>query len=197
MDTAILPAVAGFAVAATITPGPNNIMLMASGANYGFRRTVPHLLGITVGVSVLIILAGLGLMAALDTTPALHTALMAASIIYLLYLAWKIANAGVPQNSAANGRPFTFLQAAAFQWVNPKVWATGLSAITLYAPDTSFSSITLVAGILAAAGLSSNSLWAWIGTFVSSWLSTGTRLRVFNISMALLLIASLYPALSR
>lgn len=195
MDIAVFPAIAGFALAATITPGPNNIMVMASGANFGFRRTTPHLLGVAVGFSVMITLAGIGLMVLFDTFPVLNTALKVVSVIYLLFLAWKIANVVPPEAGSSTGRPLTFLQAAAFQWVNPKAWAMGLTAITLYAPEHSLASVALVALLFTAVGLPANSLWALMGTVLRRWLSNRTRLRVFNLAMALLLVASLYPAL--
>ena len=196
MDFSTFSAVVGFALAATITPGPNNIMVMASGVNFGVPRTMPHLLGITVGVSVTIGLIGVGLAVVLDAYPILHTGLKIAAAVYLLFLAWKVATAAPPESRSSNGRPLTFLQAATFQWVNPKVLALGLSAVTLYAPDHSFGSVALVAGTFAVIGFLANSIWAWAGTVLRRWLSNRTRLRVFNGTMALLLIASLYPVLT-
>lgn len=195
MDTTIIPAVAGFALVAAFTPGPNNIMVMTSGANFGFRPTTPHLLGIVIGFLFMIVLAGLGLMALFEAFPALNIALKAASIIYLLFLAWKIANAAPPETEAQAGRPLTFLQGAAFQWVNPKAWAMGLTAITLYAPDHSFASVALIAIAFTVVGLPAISLWALMGIALRQFLSNRARLRAFNFAMAFLLVASLYPAL--
>lgn len=195
MTSTVLLALLGFAFAATITPGPNNLMLMASGANFGFQRTLPHMMGILVGFSMMIFLVGMGLMALFDVLPGLHVVLKVVSIAYLLWLAWKIATAPPPEKAEIEGRPLTFLQAAAFQWVNPKAWAMGLSAITLYAPDRSFVSIAIVAGAFAFVCFPANSVWAWVGTMVRRWLSNARRLRAFNVTMALLLISSLYPVL--
>jgi threonine/homoserine/homoserine lactone efflux protein len=195
MSFAILTALLGFAFVTTVTPGPNNLMLMASGANFGFRRTLPHMLGIVGGLSVMALLVGLGLMALFDALPALNLVLKAASVCYLLWLALKIATAAPMSERDADSRPMTFLQAAAFQWVNPKAWAMCLSAITLYAPDRTLLSVAIVAGAFAVVCFPAISVWAWLGTVVRQWLSNATRLKVFNITMAALLVASLYPVL--
>jgi threonine/homoserine/homoserine lactone efflux protein len=195
MSFAILTALLGFAFVTTVTPGPNNLMLMASGANFGFRRTLPHMLGIVGGLSVMALLVGAGLMALFDALPALNLVLKVASVCYLLWLALKIATAAPMAERDADSRPMTFLQAAAFQWVNPKAWAMCLSAITLYAPDRTLLSVAIVAGAFAIVCFPAISVWAWLGTVVRQWLSNATRLKVFNITMAALLVASLYPVL--
>lgn len=195
MSFAILTALLGFAFVATVTPGPNNLMLMASGANFGFRRTLPHMLGIVGGVSVMAFLVGAGLMALFDILPALNLVLEVVSVSYLLWLAFKIATAAPVEERDPDGRPITLFQAATFQWVNPKAWAMCLSAITLYAPDRSLLSVAIVAGAFALVSFPAISVWAWLGTVVRQWLSNATRLRVFNITMATLLVASLYPVL--
>lgn len=195
MSFVILTALLGFAFVTTVTPGPNNLMLMASGANFGFRRTLPHMLGIVGGLSVMALLVGAGLMALFDALPALNLVLKVASVCYLLWLALKIATAAPMAERDADSRPMTFLQAAAFQWVNPKAWAMCLSAITLYAPDRTLLSVAIVAGAFAVVCFPAISVWAWLGTVVRQWLSNATRLKVFNITMAALLVASLYPVL--
>ncbi|GAB3351463.1 MULTISPECIES: LysE family translocator [Chromohalobacter] len=195
MNFPTLAALLGFALVTTATPGPNNLMLMASGANFGFRRTVPHMIGIVGGLTVLTLMAGIGLMALFDAFPLLRNVLEVISIGYLLWLAWKVATAAPLKDTAAGGQPMTFWQAAAFQWVNPKAWAMGLSAITLYAPDRSLLSIMLVAAAFALVCFPAISIWAWLGTVVRQWLSSARRRRAFNIAMAALLVASLYPVL--
>ena len=195
MSLALLTALLGFAFVTTVTPGPNNLMLMASGANFGFRRTLPHMLGIVGGLSVMALLVGAGLMALFDALPALNLVLKVASVCYLLWLTLKIATAAPMAARDADSRPMTFLQAAAFQWVNPKAWAMCLSAITLYAPDRTLLSVAIVAGAFAVVCFPAISVWAWLGTVVRQWLSNATRLKVFNITMAALLVASLYPVL--
>jgi threonine/homoserine/homoserine lactone efflux protein len=196
MSFALVTALLGFAFVATVTPGPNNLMLMASGANFGFCRTMPHMFGIVGGVSVMAILVGLGLMALFDAVPALNLALQILSVGYLLWLAARIAMAAPLEKRDADSQPMTFLQAATFQWVNPKAWAMCLSAVTLYAPDRSVLSVAIVAGAFALVCFPAISVWAWLGTVVRQWLSNATRLRIFNITMAALLIASLYPVLN-
>ncbi len=185
----------GFAFVSSITPGPNNLMLMASGANFGFRRTIPHMLGIGIGFTVMIILAGLGLAQIFNTYPMAHTALKILSVIYLLWLAWKIANAGAPKSGAQAGTPLTFLQAAAFQWINPKAIAMALTAITVYSWDQSVSTILIVAAIFGAINLPCVSCWTVLGQQMKRFLTNPTRLRAFNWTMAGLLIASVFPVL--
>lgn len=196
MTPAILAALIGFAFVTTVTPGPNNLMLMASGANFGFRRTVPHMLGIAGGVSFMALLVGLGLMALFDAVPALNHVLKIVSVLYLLWLAWKIATAAPVAEQDARSRPMTLLQAAAFQWVNPKAWAMCLSAVTIYAPDRSLLSVAVVAGAFAVVSLPAISVWAWLGTVIRQWLSSPRRLRTFNLGMAALLVGSMYPLLA-
>lgn len=195
MTSAILTALLGFAFVTTVTPGPNNLMLMASGANFGFRRTVPHMLGIAGGVSLMALLVGLGLMALFEAVPALSGILKVVSVLYLLWLAYKIATAAPIEARDAKARPMTLMQAAAFQWVNPKAWAMCLSAITIYAPDRTLLSVGIVAGAFAMVSLPAISVWAWLGTIIRQWLSSPRRLQVFNLTMAALLVASMFPLL--
>ncbi|MEL7612952.1 LysE family translocator [Vreelandella titanicae] len=196
MTSSVLAALAAFAFVTTVTPGPNNLMLLASGANFGFKKTVPHMFGIVVGLSGLTLVVGGGLMALFEAYPVLNTWLSILSTGYLLWLAWKIATAAPLNESNHKGSPMTLLQAAAFQWVNPKAWAMGLSAITLYAPNKSIFSVLMVTSVFAIISFPAISVWAWLGIMVRQWLTSHRRYRVFNITMALLLIASLYPVLS-
>ncbi|QFT61785.1 LysE family translocator [Roseivivax sp. THAF30] len=195
MNFTVMSGLLGFAFVATVTPGPNNLMLMASGANFGYRRTLPHMLGIVGGVALMALLVGAGLMALFEAVPALSLVLKVLSVGYLLWLALKVATAAPVEDRDSDGRPLTFLQAAMFQWVNPKAWAMCLSAITLYAPDRSLLSVAIVAGAFALVSFPLISLWTWMGTMLRQWLSNATRLRVFNITMAALLVGSLYPVL--
>jgi len=196
MTFSVIVALAAFAFVTTVTPGPNNLMLLASGANFGFKKTLPHMVGIVVGLSALTLVVGGGLMALFEAYPILNTWLSILSAAYLLWLAWKIATAAPLKENDGKGKPMTLLQAAAFQWVNPKAWAMGLSAITLYAPNKTLASVLIVASVFAVVSFPAISVWAWLGIVVRQWLNSHTRYRVFNISMALLLIASLYPVLN-
>ncbi|MEZ5715557.1 MAG: LysE family translocator [Paracoccaceae bacterium] len=191
----LLTALAGFALVSSITPGPNNLMLMASGANFGFRRTIPHMLGVAGGFVLMVCLVGAGLIRLFDAWPPAHTILTVVSVAYLLWLAWRIAHAAAPKGREAAGTPFTFTQAALFQWVNPKAWTMALTAITLYAPDRSLAAIALVAAVFGAVNLPSVSTWTVLGQQVSRILSSPARLRAFNWTMAALLVASLIPVL--
>ena len=195
MSFELIPALALFAFVSSITPGPNNLMLMASGANFGFRRTIPHMLGIAGGFSVMVSLVGVGLMQVFDAFPITHTILKIASVAYMLYLSWKIANAARPQEAATSGTPMTFVQAALFQWVNPKAWTMALTAITVYAPTRSLAAVGLVAVVFGLINLPSVSTWTVLGQQMRLILTNPARLRAFNIGMALLLVASLYPVL--
>ena len=191
----ILPALALFAFVSSITPGPNNLMLMASGANYGFRRTVPHMLGISLGFLVLMLAAGTGLARVFSAFPLSLVMLKVASVAYLLYLAWKIANAGPVAARRGDARPLTFLQAAAFQWVNPKAWAMALTAITVHVADGGTLVLLAAATVFAAINLPSVTLWTVLGQQMARLLTNPARLRAFNWTMAALLVASLYPLL--
>ncbi|MFT6022022.1 MAG: threonine/homoserine/homoserine lactone efflux protein [Ascidiaceihabitans sp.] len=193
MTYQLLTALAGFCIASSITPGPNNLMLMASGANFGFLRTIPHMLGVGLGFVLMVILVGIGLAQIFDSYPIAHTILKVVSVIYMLYLAWKIATAAPAAKGDQTGTPMTFLQAASFQWVNPKAWTMAITAVTVYTPDTALVSILIVAAVFGAINLPCVSLWTVLGQQMARILTNTTRLRAFNISMAALLIASLYP----
>ncbi|MGX9352890.1 LysE family translocator [Shimia sp. W99] len=195
MTTDLLAALSLYAFVSSITPGPNNLMLMASGANFGFWRTIPHMLGIGVGFTVMIVLVGVGLMQVFEAFPVSYIVLKVLSVAYLVWLAWKIAHAGAPEAGQEGGRPLTFLQAALFQWVNPKAWSMALTAITLYAPDRTLWAIGLVAAVFGAINLPSVSCWTLLGQQMQRVLTSPRRLAVFNWSMAGLLLASLYPVL--
>lgn len=196
MNLDLLTALAGFAFVSSITPGPNNLMLMASGTNYGYRPTVPHLLGVVLGFSLMVVLVGLGLMAAFTRLPDLRTILKIVSIGYLLYLAWRIARAApLDAEAARSTRPLTFLQASAFQWVNPKGWTMALTGITAYAPDQGLWAVLVVSLAFLVVNSVSGSLWVLIGQKIRRFLTNPKRLAVFNWTMAALLVATLIPVL--
>ncbi|MEP5155341.1 LysE family translocator [Planktotalea sp.] len=194
MNYDLLFALTLFAFVSSATPGPNNLMLMASGANFGFRRTIPHMFGIGLGFAFMIFCVGVGLMQIFDRFPILHTVLKVVSVVYLLWLAWKIANSAAPEGEVnTSAKPFTFLQAALFQWVNPKAWTMALTAITVYAEDQSARSVFIVALAFGVVNFPSVSIWTVLGQQLARFLTSTARLRTFNWSMAGLLILSLYP----
>ncbi|MDF1857234.1 LysE family translocator [Pseudooceanicola sp.] len=196
MTHEIFTALMAFAFVSSITPGPNNLMLLASGANFGFRRTVPHMLGISIGHSVMVMLVGIGLIRVFDAYPLSQTLLKVVAVAYMLWLAWKIAHAAAPEVQDATGkRPLNFFQAALFQWVNPKAWTMALTAITVYAADRTLLTIAMVAAVFAMTNLPSICTWAAMGQQLRRLLTKPSRLRLFNWTMAILLVASLWPVL--
>lgn len=197
MTTDHLLALAGFALVTSITPGPNNFMLMASGANFGVRRTIPHALGVSLGFVFMLVLMGLGLMALFDLWPATKTALKALCAVFLVYLAWKFATAAPRDPEAPNrARPMTFIQASAFQWVNPKAVMMAISAVSLYAPDRSLGALLMVGLVFGLVNQVSVSTWMVAGSQMRRLLSTPTRMRAFNAACGLALLATLIPILT-
>ena len=196
MTVQMLLAFIGFAFVTSVTPGPNNTMLLASGVNHGFVRTLPHVAGISVGCAVMVLMVGLGLGQLFAAVPAIYSTLRAIGAAYLLWLAWKIARAGPIEAAGPRGRPMTFLQAAGFQWVNPKAWVMVVGAVTTYAPQDNFlAGVLLIAVLMAFVNVPSICLWAGWGVALRRWLNGARRVRVFNIGMATLLVLSLYPML--
>ncbi|AZV79660.1 LysE family translocator [Parasedimentitalea marina] len=191
----LLLALALFAFVSSITPGPNNLMLMASGANFGFRRTIPHMMGVALGFVFMVLLVGAGLVQVFDTYPISYVVLKIGSVVYLLWLAWKIAHSAPINSDDESSRPMTFVQAAAFQWVNPKAWAMALTAISAYTPDQTLSAILLVGLVFGAVNLPSVSSWTVLGQQMARVLTNPRRLSLFNWTMATLLVASLYPVI--
>ncbi|MCV3208968.1 LysE family translocator [Mesorhizobium sp. YC-39] len=186
-----------YAFVTSITPGPNNFMLLASGVNFGFVRTVPHMLGVGVGFLVLLLAVGFGLGAVLTAFPVLHTGLKIAGGVYLLYLAWKIAmSRSMTSKGEATAKPMRFIDAAAFQWVNPKAWVMAITAMAVYSDaDHPFLSVVLISTAFAIVNLPSVSVWAGFGTALRGFLSEPVRLKWFNIAMGVLLAATLWPML--
>ncbi len=196
MSVDTLLALVLFAFATSITPGPNNMMLFASGVNFGFRRTVPHMLGIGAGFLSLLIGVGMGLGAVLHAYPPAFIALKVAGGLYLLWIAWKIGSSRSMGDGEAKARPMTFLGAAAFQWVNPKAWVMAVTAMAVYPnPEQYALTVAIVALVFAAVNVPSVSTWAGFGSALREWLSVPVRLKWFNITMAVLLVLSLWPML--
>ena len=199
MELTLITAFIAFAFVSSITPGPNNLMLMASGTNYGFTRSLPHLMGVSLGFTLMICLVGVGLIEIFDAYPLSYTVLKIFSVVYLVYLAWKIATAESATGSSdgkATGSPLTFLQAAAFQWVNPKAWAMALTAISVYAvTEDQFLGVLVIALMFCAVNLPSCGCWVVLGTQLRRLLTNPVRLRVFNITCSVLLLGSLHPIL--
>ena len=183
-----------FAFATAFTPGPNNIMLTASAANYGLARTAPHIAGVVLGYAVVLCAAGGGLGGLIVAFPAVQTALKILGAAYMLWLAWKVANAGRVQEGGGGARPLTFLQAAAFQWVNPKGIIVAFGAVALYVhPDSAVRDFAIMFAVFIANTVGSALTWAGFGVALRAVLRNERHARIFNIVMALLLVASIVP----
>ena len=193
----LLLALFAFAAVSSVTPGPNNIMLMTSGVNFGFRRTIPHMLGIELGFGILLLAVGLGLGALIHAVPGLQLAMKVASAGYLLWLAWKIAFSKASGEQAAGvEKPITFFQAAMFQWVNPKAWAMALVAMGAYvSADAPFLSILVITIAFLIVGIPTATIWTGFGIGLRQFLADPKRLRLFNLAMGLALVATLWPML--
>jgi threonine/homoserine/homoserine lactone efflux protein len=186
-----------FAFVSSITPGPNNTMLLASGVNFGVRRSIPHALGISVGFMIMVMAVGLGLGEVFETWPMLYGILRYAGAGYLLYLAWKIATSG-PLGATGPGarKPLGFWGAAAFQWVNPKAWVMAVGAITTYTPAQGYVvNVLVIAAVFALVNLPSVGIWVMFGSALRNVLQNPRWLVLFNWLMAALLVISLYPLL--
>jgi threonine/homoserine/homoserine lactone efflux protein len=196
--TDLILTLAAFAFLSAGTPGPNNLMLMMSGMNYGFRRSLGHITGVAYGFPLMIVAVGLGLTQLFALVPALELALKYVCAAYLVYLAYKIATAR-PKitengNMTVSGRPLTFAQAAAFQWVNPKAWVMATTALTVYAlPLSNTANAFAVAAVFAFAGTFTATSWTALGDRLRLFFADPVRLRVFNTVAAILLLATLVP----
>ena len=193
----LMLAFALFAFVTSVTPGPNNAMLLASGVNFGFQRTIPHILGISSGFLVLVLAVGLGLGAVFTAYPVLYTLLRYAGAAYLLYLAWNIARSGpASEDTEGKGKPLGFWGAAAFQWVNPKAWVMAIGAISTYTPLQDYTTnVVIIATVFALINAPSVGVWAGFGSVLRNVLRDRRWLRVFNFGMEALLVISLYPLL--
>lgn len=195
MPLDVLLALTLFVFVTAFTPGPNNIMVTASGVNFGFARTIPHMAGITVGFMVLLVACAAGLGLVFTAMPALQIALKIVGSLYMLWLAWKVANARPAGDEVDDlAKPLTFLQAAAFQWVNPKAVVIGLSAISFYVrPDHRVPDFLIVLFLFVVSTAMTVATWTGFGVALRSVLRDPRRARIFNIVMALLLVASIVP----
>jgi threonine/homoserine/homoserine lactone efflux protein len=197
MSPDLLLPLCAFAAVTSITPGPNNTMILASGLNYGLVRSLPHLFGICCGFSFLIFATGMGLHAVFEQFPMLQLILKYVGAIYLLWLAWKLAHAA-PMNADQAGlsKPMSFFGAAAFQWINPKAWVMALSALTTYLPQGfHVLDVAQLCGVFGVIGTFCVGSWAMFGVAMRRVLQNPRSVRIFNVVMALLLVATLYPML--
>jgi threonine/homoserine/homoserine lactone efflux protein len=197
MDWPTILSFSTFAFVAAFTPGPNNIMLAASGANFGFRASLAHIAGICVGFCLLVVGAGFGLSGLFAAFPGLYEILKGLSLLFLLYLAWKIGSAGKTETQHRD-RPLRFWQAAAFQLVNPKGISVIISAVTAYTSSAAavFEEVLILLIVFALVTVGSTVTWTAFGVFIRNLLHQGSRLRLFNMTMAALLLTSLIPIIA-
>lgn len=192
MDIQQLLALFTFVLVSTASPGPNNIMLMTSGANIGFLRTVPHMLGVVFGFSFMVLLVGVGLMGLFQLYPVLHQVLNIACIAYLFYLALKIARAQ-PGSQNAEYQPMSFFAAVNFQWINPKAWTMAITAVSVYNTLNNWQGVLIVSLMFGLVNMPSATLWTYAGQKLQIWLNSPRRVKWFNYSMAGLLVLSIAP----
>lgn len=184
-----------FLISMGFTPGPNNILVASSGVNFGFRATIPHMLGITLGFPLMLLIVGLGLARIFIALPALHALLKYLCIAYMLYLAWRIAAASAIDEARRTSKPLTFIQGAAVQWVNGKGWVVALSVATTYTvvDQTLPLQIATLAAVCLVITMASVCCWTLFGALLRNFLQSDVRRRWFNYSMAALLLASIIP----
>ena len=184
-------ALIALAVATLFTPGPNNAMLAASGARFGFWPTTPHMLGVALGFPAMLLIVGLLLGEVFKSSALLREGLRWGGAALLLWIAWKTANAGGPAEKSSAGNPMTFVSASAFQWINPKGWSMAVAATTQFiTPERPVQTAVIVAATFLTFGLASSATWVGLGQAISRWLTTDGRQKVFNVTMAALIVLS-------
>jgi threonine/homoserine/homoserine lactone efflux protein len=188
--------ITSFALASVMTPGPNNIMLLSSGLTFGYRRTVPHALGITFGFPVMVVCVGLGVGKVFEIFPFIYTVLKVAGISYLLWMAWHIANTkGGGNTENKKDKPFTFLQAALFQWINPKAWVMAITSTAAFITDHQIASIQviIISCIYFFCAIISTNSWSLGGVMLKRFVQNERFVQIFNITMAILIVGSIIP----
>jgi len=195
MTLDLLIALAVFAAICSYTPGPNNTLLMASGMNFGFRRSLPMALGVVLGFPLMIAAVGLGLGQVFVNFPQFYTALKIIGAIYLVYLAWKIATSpAAGTTSAEDAKPLSFLQMVLFQWINPKGWVMAVTALSTYTVAAGYNlGVAIVAGMFLLSGIGSSTVWTLFGASLHGFMSNPRWFRIVNVCLALALVASLWP----
>lgn len=194
--SAWLLAIVLFAISTSFSPGPNNLLLVTSGAKFGLSRTWRHIMGVAFGFPVMIAIIALFLGAVFQALPWLHSALNYVGAAYLLYLTWRLLMAGGSMEEGNVGKPIGFVEAALFQWVNPKAWVMATGAIAAYTTTAGFGvEVAAIVVVFTLVGLGSSVTWASFGSFIARFLHTPARMRAFNIALGLMLLASIVPIL--
>ena len=186
-----------FTISSTVTPGPNNIMIMTSGLNHGVKKTIPHLMGICFGFPAMVAAVGLGLSAVFIKYPQIHWIIKVLGILYLLYLSWKIATTSTEEKSQ-KGNPLSFFQAALFQWINPKAWVMSVGAIATFTTveGNIFLQVALITLSFFMISFPCVGVWLWFGSILQKIIKNPLHQRMFNITMACLLVLSVIPMIS-
>ena len=188
--------ITSFGLASTMTPGPNNIMLLSSGLTFGYKRTIPHALGVNFGFPLMVICVGLGIGKLFDVFPVIYTILKAAGIGYLLWMAWHIANTkGSLDTNNTKDKPFTFLQAALFQWINPKAWVMAITSTAAFITDhqIAYIQVMIISSIYFFCAILSTNSWALGGVMLRRFIQKERFVQLFNITMAILIVGSIVP----
>jgi threonine/homoserine/homoserine lactone efflux protein len=188
--------ITSFAFASTMTPGPNNIMLLSSGLTFGYKRTIPHALGVNFGFPIMLICVGLGVGELFKVFPFIYTILKVVGISYLLWMAWHIANTkGAPNTEKIKDKPFTFFQAVLFQWVNPKAWVAAIASTTAFITDQQIASmqVMIISCIYFFCAILSTNSWSLGGVLLKRFIQNDRLIKFFNILMAILIIGSILP----
>jgi threonine/homoserine/homoserine lactone efflux protein len=184
-----------FSASATVTPGPNNIMILASGLNFGTLKSLPHYLGICIGFPIMVLLIGLGFGFIFERFPLAHTYIRVIGVFYLVFLSWKIATSAPNSLTSKEGTPFSFLQAVLFQWVNPKAWIMATSAVAAFTSGSAdiLIQVLVIALTFMIVAFPCTGLWLFFGVWLKKIFNTPSHQRAFNIVMAILLLLSITP----
>lgn len=193
----MLLSIATFTLSTVSTPGPNNIMLLSSGLTFGYKKTIPHISGIIFGFPIMVLLVGLGLGALFEKFPQIFSILKIVGILYLFWMAYKIANnkSSYEVDEKSDSKPFSFIQAALFQWVNPKAWIMAVTSISIFitSSENSFMQVLVVAFIYFLSSIFSSNTWAYGGVFLKRFIKDEKSVQKLNIAMAILLVLSVLP----
>jgi len=187
-----------FAASTTVTPGPNNVMIMTSGLNHGIRKSLPHLLGISIGFPIMLLLIGIGAGTLFEAIPIIHEIIKITGVLYLIYLSWLIATSPTSAMEGKASNPLSFFQAVLFQWVNPKAWVVAIGAVSAYTSLSShfYKEVMMIAIIFFFVAIPSLSTWLFFGVGLKRILKQPFYQKAFNILMALLLVGSIIPVIN-
>jgi threonine/homoserine/homoserine lactone efflux protein len=193
---AMLISIVSFTLATVLTPGPNNIMMLSSGLTFGYKKTIPHMIGVAIGFPLMVIAVGLGIGVMFESFPIVYKVLKYIGISYLLWMAYKIATSNDSyENKTQNTKPFTFIQAALFQWLNPKAWIMAISSTTSFIVSNHNTTlqVLIIAFIYFLSGIISTNTWTLGGVFLNKFIKNKNSVKIFNITMALFIVLSVIP----